>query len=92
MSEKTIKAYIWFCGDYDCCCHQAVIEEWWQERTMLISGFPQKIWRNNRLWEGKFVSQPTVEELKQMEQELLDECKKRGIKPDSDIINPISSL
>lgn len=75
MSEyPKIEAYIWWCGDEECDCNQSVIEEVSKKRVRGLFVHPRK-----RLWEGTFISQPSAQEMDQLNLELKEECEKRKI-------------
>lgn len=72
--EIRIEAYIrWWCDDL-CDCWQPVIEE---ISPNIEAGYPRVY--TKRLWEGTFISQPTSEEMKMLEDELKEEKERRGI-------------
>lgn len=63
--ETKLQAYIWWCEDEVCDCHQPVIEEISPNHK---ARYPYII--RKRLWEGTFHSEPSFEEQLDQEHEL----------------------
>lgn len=56
-------AYIWWCGDDHCDCHQPVIEDLFENK--IVHGvviLP--------VWKGTFIGEPTTLEMQSLEEEL----------------------
>ena len=72
--SEHVYAEMWWCGDEVCDCHQGQII---RNTPNFDSGWP---WvHRDVLWRGKFVSEPTPEEMDEMVAELAAECVRRGI-------------
>lgn len=75
--EFNTNAYIWWCGNNGCDCHQAVIEVGGINRLTNLWQIPTL--KYVRLWKGTYLCEPTIEEYEKAKKELKKECKKRNI-------------
>lgn len=69
-------AHIWWCGDEVCDCTQPVIERF------APNPLDSRFWKQERLWEGTFHTQATLEEASEQVRELEAAAKQYGIELD----------